>query len=691
MSPPAEPPARPDPKGAFDPAMLATMSDEEVARTLQMNPAAFGDVAQTIAQNPHSTIEPPQQSSSDTHGRQALAGLGEQRNGRGITSGLDMERTIGEGGMGIVRLATQRSLGRKVAVKTLRPNMRSDAATLRLLREAWVTGTLEHPNIVPVYDLGLDEDGSPIIVLKRIEGIEWGQVMHDAGVARERYGAADLLEHNLRILVQLCNAVSLAHARGVLHRDLKPENVMIGKFGEVYLVDWGIAVSLVADPLGRLPLAADQKEMAGTPCYMAPEMLGALGKLSELTDIYLLGAILHEILTGAPPHNGTFKQIVGSILLSTFEYDVTVPKDLADIARRAMSREPEKRFGTAEELRLRIEWYLRHRGSLAISEEASRRLADMNGLVAMGGPPDSVHDQLYHLFAECRFGFKQALRESPDNETAVHGLRSAIELVVRFELDRGAAEAAAGALAEIVDPPAELVARVNDALAARVAERRKMERLEKLDAQLDPATGRRTRVAAATALGIVWTVAPQLGAIAEKRWPHQPSWIQYTWTLGLMLVGWAVVRWGRESLSKTLVNRRMITTGVLTFAGQLILQIGCQLHGLSVSTALILMPVVWAATTSTFASTTDKRFWVPTAGFAIAFLIGCRWPEQRWNVLSGSNFVILVTFIIAWWSPREDAPRVVIRMRAERLAKETAAAAGQGGADGTIPPGPPSI
>ena len=680
------PPPSPLDPISFDPSLLATMSDEEVAHTLRMDAAAFGDVAQTIAQNPHSTIEPPQQSSSDTHGRQALAGLGEQRNDRGITAGLDMEHTIGEGGMGIVRLATQRSLGRKVAVKTLRPNMRSDAATLRLLREAWVTGTLEHPNIVPVYDLGLDEDGSPIIVLKRIEGVEWGQVMRDADVARERYGAADLLEHNLRILVQLCNAVSLAHARGVLHRDLKPENVMIGTFGEVYLVDWGIAVSLVEDPLGRLPLAADQKEMAGTPCYMAPEMLGAVGKLSELTDIYLLGAILHEILTGAPPHTGTFKQIVGSILLSTFVYEPSVPKDLADIARRAMSREPTSRFASAEELRLRLEWYLRHRGSLAISEEASRRLADMNGVVAMKGPAESVHDQLYHLFAECRFGFKQALRESPDNSTAASGLRSAIELIVRFELDRGAAEAAAGALAEIVDPAPELVARVNDALKARVVEKRKIERLEKLDAQLDPATGRRTRVAATSLLGVVWTVAPQLGAMAEKRWSHQPWWIQYCWTLGLMLIGWAVVIWGRESLSKTLVNRRMIGTGVLTFTAQLVLQIGCQLHGLSVTTSLVLMPVVWAATTSTLAAAMDKRFWVPVAGFVAAFLLGCKWPEQRWNLLSASNFVILVTFIISWWSPREDAPRVVMRLRAERLAK--AAAARSGGPDEALPPGP---
>lgn len=138
----------------LDPATLATLSDDALARTLQMNVADFADVAATIARSPHSTIEPAQRASADAMGRRALLDLGAARSAHGIASGLDLEQTIGEGGMGIVRLATQRSLGRKVAVKTLRPAARNDAATLRLLREAWVTGTLEHPNIVPVYDLG---------------------------------------------------------------------------------------------------------------------------------------------------------------------------------------------------------------------------------------------------------------------------------------------------------------------------------------------------------------------------------------------------------------------------------------------------------------------------------------------------------------------------------------------------------
>jgi eukaryotic-like serine/threonine-protein kinase len=658
----------------FDASLLGrleTMTDEEIARTLQMDEAGLVDFAATIAQNPNSTIEPAQRGSADTQGRQALAGLGALRDDHGITSGLEMDRTIGEGGMGIVRLATQRSLGRKVAVKTLRPGVKSDQAALRLLREAWVTGTLEHPNIVPVYDLGLDERGSPIIVLKRIEGVEWGEVLRDAVAARERYGAVDLLEHNLRILVQICNAVSLAHAHGVLHRDLKPENVMIGKFGEVYLVDWGIAVSLVPDPLGRLPQAAEQTEMAGTPCYMAPEMLGALGSLGVHTDVYLLGALLHEVLTGEPPHTGSFKQIVGSILLSTFAYGAEVPKELADIARRAMSRQPEERFASADELRLRLEWYLRHRGSLAISAEASKRLSDMKELVTSEAPADSVHDRLYHLFAECRFGFRQALNASPDNETARHGLREAIETVVRFELERGAAEAAAGALAEIVDPPADLVARVNEALRARADEKKKMLRLERLDAELDPAIGRRTRVFVAVLFGSMWTVAPQIAGRSYERYGPDgaPHWVAYLWTSSVVLLGALVVRWGRDSLSKTAVNRRMIATAMLAFAWQLSLHLGAHLLGLSDVAAQTLLLFVWAVVLSTFATMVDARFWAAVGGFFVAFLVACRFPSQRWNMMSASSFVLLITFVVAWWRPREDRPGFMVRREAERDAR----------------------
>lgn len=645
------------PKTPLDPAMLDTMSDAEIARTLKLSSALSPDFAKTIAQNPSSTIEPLQRESHDSQGHRQLQGLGEQREERSIAAGLEMDRTIGEGGMGIVRLATQRSLGRKVAVKTLKDNVRSEAASLRLLREAWVTGSLEHPNIVPVYDLGLDDQGSPIIVLKRIEGVEWATVIQNELAAKERYGAADLLEHNLKILVQLCNAVSLAHSRGVLHRDLKPENVMIGSFGEVYLVDWGIAVSLREDPMRRLPLASEAKEMAGTPCYMAPEMLGALGSLSERTDVYLLGAILYECLVGEAPHQGSFKQIVSSILLSTFRFPEHVAPELAEIAQTAMARHPEDRYPSAEALKIEIEWYLRHRGYLALAIAAQERLDDMKTAVASDGSDVEVRERLYHLFAEARFGFRQAMSACEDHDLAKGGLREAIETVVRFELERGTPEGAAAALAEHEEPPPDLVARVSGAFRAREAHKKKVAQLEQMQAELDPTIGRRTRLAATSMMGFFWTVAPQIAGYLARRRPDYPHWVMYLWSGGAVLLVATVTLWGRESLSKTEVNRRLIAITFVTFASQLGLQVGCHAMHLAVTPTSILHMVVWATLLAVYAVTIDVRFFAPVAVTWLGFFVACVEPEQVWNMMSLANFSLLVTFLVAWWRPYEDRPR----------------------------------
>jgi eukaryotic-like serine/threonine-protein kinase len=629
----------------LDPAAVATLSDEEMARTLGMEAAALLDAAETIVRNPGSTIEPPQERSAAS-GRLALEALGAQREERGVAAGLELDETIGEGGMGVVRLATQRSLGRKVAVKTLRADMKSDAATLRLLREAWITGSLEHPNIVPIYDLGLDEDGSPIIVLKRIEGSPWTSVMRDEDGARSRFGATDLIEYNLRILIQLCNAVALAHSRGVLHRDLKPENVMIGSFGEVYLVDWGIAVSLNEDRTGRLPLASKEKQMAGTPCYMAPEMLGAMGELSTRTDVYLLGAILHEILTGAPPHQGDhFRALVASILLSRFEYGPEVPRELAAIAHKAMSREASDRFASADDFRARLEWYLRHRSSLALSSEADKRLAEIRALLASG--EGDLRDRVHRLAAEARFGFRQALASSEDNERARDGLRELIGEVVGFELERGTATAASAALAELADPPDALVRRVREALAR---ERARLERLERLDAEHDASIGRRTRVAVSGMLGLLWTVLPQVGHQIERRWPDAPMEGMYLWTVSLILAGGALAVWARESMWKTAVNRRVMAAGLLAFAAQLALEVGAVARGISVAVTFAMHLFLYFVVMAALAIFVDRRLWVSSIAFLASFFVVSLVDGIHWHVMSAANFVLLLNFAFAWGS-----------------------------------------
>ncbi|MBA3453112.1 MAG: serine/threonine protein kinase, partial [Deltaproteobacteria bacterium] len=249
--------------------------------------------AQTIQTMPAATIVPSNRELSTQRAAAFLAQLAE----RGRPVELRTGKVIGEGGMGIVREAEQVALGRIVAIKTLKAGRADPRGASDLLREAWVTGALEHPNIVPVHHLEIDEALLPLLILKRIDGVEWSALCNDAAEVQRRFGATDLLAWNLGILNQALNALRFAHARGVIHRDLKPSNVMIGNFGEVYLLDWGIAVATRDDGTQRFPLASEATELAGTPNYMAPEMLGRGDGpgLSERTDIYLAGAVLYEL------------------------------------------------------------------------------------------------------------------------------------------------------------------------------------------------------------------------------------------------------------------------------------------------------------------------------------------------------------------------------------------------------------
>ncbi|MBM4362816.1 MAG: serine/threonine protein kinase, partial [Deltaproteobacteria bacterium] len=245
------------------------------------------DEALTIAQRPRSTIVPSDVGAPSQRDL-ALALLRDL--GVATEQRLRLERTLGEGGMGVVRLATQASMGRAVAVKTLRPGAADDLAALRLLREAWVAGQLEHPNVLPVYDVTLDEHGTPQVVMKRIDGVDLATLLADPAALRERAGG-DPTAFHLRVLMQVASALHFAHDRGILHRDVKPENVMLGRFDEVYVVDWGIAVSLRDDQDPRLPRVAEATDLAGTPAYLAPEMLeGDPSRLGPWTDVYLLGA-----------------------------------------------------------------------------------------------------------------------------------------------------------------------------------------------------------------------------------------------------------------------------------------------------------------------------------------------------------------------------------------------------------------
>ena len=307
-----------------------------------------------------------------------------------------------------------------------------------------------------MHDVGVDASGAPIIVMKRIEGRSWADLMRDGAEIARRFGATDPLEWNLRTLASVCNAVHFAHSKGILHRDLKPDNVMIGEFGEVYVLDWGIAVSLVDDPSGRLPEASRATDIAGTPHYMAPEMLlGDPRAYSPRTDVYLLGAIFFEIFAGEPPHKGSdVHAIVSDILLSEPCFPASFPAEARRICARALSREPGDRFASALEMRQAIDEYLRHRGSRKLAHDAKQSLALLQKTIETDPPGEERKLAVANLLGECRFGYHAALSAWPDNEAARQGLDRALLLVIDHELVEGIARRGGDAPARAVGPSA---------------------------------------------------------------------------------------------------------------------------------------------------------------------------------------------------------------------------------------------
>src|SRR3954468_18054161 len=219
--------------------------------------------------------------------------------------GYQLGGLIGKGGMGEVIAAQDQRIGREVAFKRMRAVHASGDALARFLREARIQARLDHPAIVPVYELGKDAEGRPYFTMKRLAGKTLTHHLAEKDTPRQRL---------LRAFTDVCLAIELAHSRGVIHRDLKPSNIMLGDFGEVYVLDWGVA--RVMGGRKRRPTGAMQADdidsidgeqtmtgdMLGTPGYMAPEQMRGEENIGPAVDVYALGAILFEILTHEPLH-----------------------------------------------------------------------------------------------------------------------------------------------------------------------------------------------------------------------------------------------------------------------------------------------------------------------------------------------------------------------------------------------------
>lgn len=315
---------------------------------------------------------------------------------RQLRSRFRLIRKLGEGGLGQVWLAQDEKLNRTIAIKEMNPDaLSSPDAWHRFHREAEITGHLEHPNVVPLYLYGTDSStGEPFYAMRFVGKRTLADAIeeyHDRMEAGET--GAVCLHRLLSVFLDICQAVAYAHSRGVVHRDLKPENVALDNFGQVIVIDWGLARILEDGELATR-LSADalisesallqtmQGEAVGTPLYMSPEQAaGELDRIDCRTDVYGLGAILFSILTGKAPHENSvagdgsdrqpdlssvLKVIAASEPPAASEYGKSVPKELELICLKAMARKQHMRFRSVEELSGTIEnWMAGQNGKQA--------------------------------------------------------------------------------------------------------------------------------------------------------------------------------------------------------------------------------------------------------------------------------------------------------------------------------------
>ncbi|TWT77631.1 Serine/threonine-protein kinase PknD [Posidoniimonas polymericola] len=384
--------------GGEDPDLSAHMSSEwglSVAPGFKQNQTLrqSGTVNEFISKNTRSTLQVKNRSLrlkvDESEGEMTPLVPGE-------VPDYELLDMIGQGGMGVVYAATQSSIARTVAVKMFKPGAKvTNEQRDKFISEAVVTGELDHPNIVPIYDMGASEEGALFYSMKRVKGTPWDDVLTKRS-----------LDENLNILMRVADAVAFAHAGGVVHRDLKPENVMLGDYGEVLVMDWGLARVTKAFRNASAIYQADS--LGGTPAYMAPEMArGPIENIDPRSDVYLLGAILYEIITGRAPHSG--RDVMQCLMAAANNKidDIEQTGELVDIAMQAMQTRPEDRYQTVKDLQAAIQQYQSHSESLLLTDNARQHL-------------EQAHESSdYQYYARALYGFQEAITLWPENDKAV--------------------------------------------------------------------------------------------------------------------------------------------------------------------------------------------------------------------------------------------------------------------------------
>ncbi|TNE88471.1 MAG: serine/threonine protein kinase [Deltaproteobacteria bacterium] len=535
---------------------------------------------------------------------------------------LVLGEVLGEGGMAVVRSAQQVALDRDVAVKQTR-NL-EPAAVAGLVREAVIGAKLSHPNIVPVHFVGETDEGEPIVVMRKIGGLTWGDLAKRADIARGRH---------IQVFHALCRALAYAHDAGFVHRDVKPSNVRIGDFGEIYLLDWGIAAAL--DHRERAP--------AGTPAYMAPEVR-RVGPVDVRHDVFGLAASLLEVLQGSVTRDEQ-----GGLAPSE-----TLPDGLRAVLARAGAADPASRTATIEQLRLEVEAWQEDREVEALREAARAQEARL----AAAGGIGAAREQ----FAIARFAWSSVVERRPADPEAQAGMARCSDRIVRAELQAGQVEAAEDWLASHPAPSESITAEVAAARVALNAATAEDDRLREVARAADVSTIRSILWRLVFALLVSLAVSMLINrALLGPPSPGKPE--ETAWRLvGMVIIPWVVscglVAWHWRELSRSIAGQRSALAMVAFGSLFLFVRIGTAAGGLLIDDrpgALAYEPIVFVAFALGMANL-SRRFLVAAAVGVVTWtaVIASFWDDARITLVYNLAMFVTMLFMVWGW---EDVQR----------------------------------
>lgn len=557
------------------------------------------------------------------------------RNGSDPEADLRLGATLGVGGMAVVTRAEQTALGRDVAVKRSKDPGHAQK-TRALLREAWITGQLDHPNVVPVHLVGETVEGEPIVVLRAIGGQAWS-----VRVVTDPATHPDALARHLAIFVAVCNAAHFAHERGFLHRDIKPDNVQLGAFGEVYLLDWGIAEPMSSDELGP----------AGTPAYVAPESLEN-GPPDRRSDVFLLAATLLHAVTGAPPRGQlASEQVIKGVRAGVpVEVPESVPAGLRRILQRALATDPARRHATAIELRDDVlGWQVAAAVESLLSAAGAHCDACAESVAAALADPDddAAPQEARARFAAARFGYEQVLADRPADREAQRGLGALLEALLPLELADRHEAAARALLAAHPDPPASMEAAIDEAVRAWAAEGAEQERLAALARSFD---------ARDIAGDYVWSVvvvslATLIGILVANvgfGWRGGDDGVRIVITLLPSAVALAgACWWKRRTLLAHPVGRKLMGSAAGLVAVMLIGRVMGAVMGVAADTLMSIEPLMVAAWL--FGYVAYQRAVLPVALYVLAgSVVVLLLPDGPAAIVAHNGLVLSSLAWVAW-------------------------------------------